>query len=36
MQTSYTATGPETARGWIVSAHETTRNERRQYENEPR
>lgn len=32
----YTATGPDTARVRIISAREATRNERRQYENEPR
>lgn len=33
---TYTATGPESARVRIISAREATRNERRQYENEPR
>jgi len=33
---TYTATGPDTARVRIISAREATRNERRQYENEPR
>jgi uncharacterized protein len=33
---TYTATGPGTARVRIVSAREATRNERGQYENEPR
>lgn len=32
----YTATGPDTAKVRIISAREATRNERRQYENEPR
>lgn len=32
----YTATGPDTARVRIISAREATRNERRQYENDPR
>jgi len=33
---TYTATGPVSARVRLVSAREATRNERRQYENEPR
>jgi len=33
---TYTSTGPDTARALIISAREATRNERRQYENEPR
>ena len=33
---TYTATGPDTASVRIISAREATRNERRQYENEPR
>ena len=33
---TYTATGPDTSRVRIISAREATRNERRQYENEPR
>ncbi len=33
---TYMATGPDTARVRIISAREATRNERRQYENEPR
>ena len=33
---TYTATGPNTARVRVISAREATRNERRQYENEPR
>jgi uncharacterized DUF497 family protein len=33
---TYTATGPDAARVRIISAREATRNERRQYENEPR
>ena len=33
---TYTATGPDTTRVRIFSAREATRNERRQYENEPR
>ena len=32
----YTATGPASARVRIISAREATRNERRQYEDEPR
>ena len=32
----YTATGPDTTQVRIISAREATRNERRQYENEPR
>ena len=32
----YIATGPDTARVRLISAREATRNERRQYENEPR
>lgn len=33
---TYTATGPASARVRIISARAATRNERRQYENEPR
>lgn len=33
---TYTATGPVSASVRIISAREATRNERRQYENEPR
>ena len=33
---TYTAIGPDSARVRIISAREATRNERRQYENEPR
>lgn len=33
---TYTATGPASARVRIISAREATRNERQQYENEPR
>lgn len=33
---TYTATGADSARVRIISAREATRNERRQYENEPR
>jgi uncharacterized protein len=33
---TYTATGPASARVRIISAREATRNERRQYEDEPR
>jgi hypothetical protein len=33
---TYTATGPASARMRIISAREATRNERRQYEDEPR
>lgn len=33
---TYTATGPASARVRIISAREAMRNERRQYENEPR
>jgi uncharacterized protein len=33
---TYTATGPASARVRMISAREATRNERRQYENEPR
>lgn len=33
---TYTATGPASARVRIISAREATRNERRQYEEEPR
>lgn len=33
---SYTSTGPSSARVRIISAREAARNERRQYENEPR
>lgn len=33
---TYTATGPASAKARIISAREATRNERRQYENEPR
>lgn len=33
---TYTATGADSARVRIISAREASRNERRQYENEPR
>jgi uncharacterized DUF497 family protein len=33
---TYSATGPDSARVRTISAREATRNERRQYENEPR
>jgi uncharacterized protein len=33
---TYTATGPDSARVRIISAREATKQERRQYENEPR
>lgn len=33
---TYTTTGPHRAQVRIISAREATRNERRQYENEPR
>jgi len=33
---THTATGPDSTRVRIISAREATRNERRQYENEPR
>lgn len=33
---TYQATGPNSARVRLISAREATRNERRQYENEPR
>jgi uncharacterized DUF497 family protein len=33
---TYTATGPASARVRVISAREATRNERRQYEDEPR
>ena len=33
---TYTATGPASARVRMISAREATRNERRQYEDEPR
>ncbi|HSI56364.1 MAG TPA: BrnT family toxin [Ideonella sp.] len=33
---TYAATGPASARVRVISAREATRNERRQYENEPR
>lgn len=33
---TYSVTGPDTARVRIISAREATRNELRQYENEPR
>ena len=33
---TYTTTGPDTTQARIISAREATRNERRQYEDEPR
>ena len=33
---TYTATGASSARVRVISARDATRNERRQYENEPR